>query len=189
MSQANSEDRNSEWSRWLRSAIAGDSVAYSKFLTAITAHLRKSVRRGLPASTAAGGDAEDVVQEIVLAIHLKRHTWDPERPVLPWIMAIARNKSIDAMRRRGRQGEVNLDDFGDTLEAESNEEVTSRGDLETILRTLPERQRAIVEAVAIHGKTAREVADAYDMTEVAVRVTLHRTLKTLSSRFRLEGQL
>lgn len=128
------------------------------------------------------------MQEIILAIHLKRHTWDPGRPVLPWIMAIARNKSIDALRRRGRQGEVNLDDFGDVLESEANEDVTSRGDLETILGTLPQRQRMIVEAIALQGKSARDVAEANGMTEVAVRVMLHRTLKSLSARFASEDR-
>ena len=56
-------------------------------------------------SRAGVGDAdvEDAVQETLLAIHLKRHTWDPEQPLAPWVYAIARHKVVDALRRRGRR--------------------------------------------------------------------------------------
>ncbi len=50
-------------------------------------------------------DIEDVVQEMSLSIHLKRHTWDPEKPVAPWVMAIARNKLIDSLQAARAQAE------------------------------------------------------------------------------------
>jgi RNA polymerase sigma-70 factor, ECF subfamily len=51
----------------------------------------------------------------LLAIHLKRHTWDAAAPLGPWVRAIARNKLIDALRRRGRRVEIPIDDFADFL--------------------------------------------------------------------------
>lgn len=182
-----SEDRNSEWSGLLRQSLKGDSAAYQRFLASVTGYLRKAVGRKLYGNSASIGDAEDIVQDIVLTIHLKRHTWDPERPVLPWIAVIARNKLIDALRRRGRRAEVAIDDLTVDLEAEDSGEASSRGDLEAMLKTLPEKQRAIIEASAIEGRSSRELAESLGMSEVAVRVALHRALKALSNKFRDTG--
>ena len=55
-------------------------------------------------------DVDDVVQETLLAVHLKRHTWDQSKPLLPWVRAVARNKLIDNLRRRGRGTHLPIDD-------------------------------------------------------------------------------
>ncbi|TIW02692.1 MAG: RNA polymerase subunit sigma, partial [Mesorhizobium sp.] len=89
-----------ELSGLLRAAIAGDERAYADFLHRIAALVRGFVRRKI---VQGGVDPEDVVQETLLAIHVKRHTWRPDAPVLPWVYAIARFKLIDAFRRRGRR--------------------------------------------------------------------------------------
>src|SRR5690606_41131913 len=77
----------------MRAALGGDEAAYSDFLHRVAAIVRGSARRKL-ARTGTGIDAEDIVQETLLAIHLKRHTWRPSEPILPWIFAIARYKFI-----------------------------------------------------------------------------------------------
>ena len=56
-----------------------------------------------------------MVQETLLAVHLKRHTWDESQPLLPWVRAIAQNKLIDFLRRRGRRVHVPIDEFSETL--------------------------------------------------------------------------
>ena len=71
----------------LRSAIAGDERAYAEFLERVAALVRGFARRRI---VQGGVDPEDVVQETLLAIHLKRHTWRTDAPELPWIYAIAR---------------------------------------------------------------------------------------------------
>src|SRR5277367_6363609 len=71
------------------------------------------------ASGAPVHQSEDIVQDILFAVHLKRHTWDPNAPFAPWLFAIARNKLIDALRRRGRRIFVNIDDFAETLPGET----------------------------------------------------------------------
>ena len=55
------------------------------------------------------------MQETLLAVHLKRQTWDERQPLLPWVRAIAQNKLIDNLRRRGRRVHVPIDDVSDAL--------------------------------------------------------------------------
>src|ERR1700753_1382408 len=90
----------------MRSAIAGDSAAYHRLLKSVTPVLRAAARRGLARAGQPVDQSEDIVQDILLAVHLKRHTWDANAPFAPWLFAIARNKLIDALRRRGRRGSV-----------------------------------------------------------------------------------
>src|SRR6201985_1363157 len=99
----------------MRSAIAGDSAAYHRLLKAITPVLRAAARRGLARAGPGGGQAAGIVPDLLPAVHLKRHTWDANAPFAPWLFAIARNKLIDALRRRGRRVFVNIDDFAETL--------------------------------------------------------------------------
>lgn len=177
------ESREKTWSMLMRSAIGGDEAAYRRLLTDLSRALRPIVRRGFGGITAAPGDVEDVVQEVMLAIHLKRHTWDQDKAVSPWIMAIARNKMIDGLRRRGRRGEVGIDDMLDTLEAEGTENAIHAYDVDRVLQKLSGRNRDIVQAISIDGHTASDVATRLGMTEVAVRVALHRSLKQLQDAY------
>ena len=60
------------------------------------------------------------MQETLIAIHLKRHTWIETEPFGPWMRAIARHKFIDALRRRGRRVHVPIEDFENLLVAEDD---------------------------------------------------------------------
>jgi RNA polymerase sigma factor (sigma-70 family) len=111
-------EREDEWTGLMRSAISGDSAAYHRLLKAVTPVLRAAARRGLARAGQPVDQSEDIVQDILLAVHLKRHTWDADAPFAPWLFAIARNKLIDALRRRGRRVFVNSDDFAETLQGE-----------------------------------------------------------------------
>src|SRR6516162_1937521 len=122
-------------------AMSGDSAAYHRLLKAITPVLRSAARRGLARAGQAVDQAEDIVQDILLAVHLKRHTWDASAPFAPWLFAIARNKLIDALRRRGRRIFVNIDDFSETLSEEPKAETASVAEVTAQLNTLPQRQR------------------------------------------------
>lgn len=168
----------------MRAALAGDGLDYRRLLEELGGRLRAWARRQCARAALPAGDAEDLVQEVLLAIHLKRGTWDQDRPIGPWIAAIARNKLIDALRRRGRSIQVPLDDVVDTLAADERPDGLERHDVARMLERLKEPQRRIVRSIAMDGAAVREVAAALGMSEGAVRVALHRALKTLARLFR-----
>ena len=179
-------EREQEWSSQMRAALAGDQTAYRNVLQSLTIFLRSEVRRGFARYGRGMADVEDVVQESLLAIHLKRETWRTDEPIGPWVRAIGRNKVIDSLRRSGRRINVPIDDVIDILPAaEPTEHITER-DAEKILGKLNGRQREIVESISINGSSIRETAVKYAITEGAVRVALHRGLAALSKIYRTE---
>jgi RNA polymerase sigma factor (sigma-70 family) len=178
--------REEECAAWMRQALEGDTAAYRQLLQALSGTLRASVRHRFVRAGSGNADVEDVVQDTLLAIHLKRHTWDPSERIGPWIAAIARNKLIDVLRRRGRHLQVPFEDLEDGLFAESSESEGSKADVAAILQQLSERQRAIVRLVSLEGCTCRQAGEHLQMSEGAVRVTLHRTLKALAALYRGE---
>jgi len=175
--------RDTQWSELMRAAIAGDGGAYQRLLTDLSPALRATVRRGLGGTGLSASDAEDVVQEVILAVHLKRHTWDQSKPIGPWIMAITRNKMIDEIRRRGRRTEVPIDGLLDVLEASGQDDAIHAYDAARVLSGLKGKSREIVQSIAIDGATAKDVAQRLGMSEVAVRVQLHRSLKSLADTY------
>jgi RNA polymerase sigma-70 factor (ECF subfamily) len=128
------------------------------------------------------------VQETLLAIHLKRHTWDSSQPLTPWLSAIARNKVIDMMRRRGRRAETDIADFENVLaappEAENVERELERQDALRLLDQLSGKQREAIEAVSIRGESLRDAAKNLGVSEGALRVSVHRGLKALAELYR-----
>jgi RNA polymerase sigma factor (sigma-70 family) len=169
-----------DWAALMRAGLAGDSGAYRRFLIDITPHLRATARSSRRTLRAPDGEIEDVVQEVLLAIHLKRGTWDPSRPIGPWIGAIIRNKIIDTLRRKGWRTHVPIEDVMDTLPAEERAEGLALLDIDSHLATLKRRQQDIVRSISINGDSVRETASRFQMTEGAVRVALHRALKSLA---------
>ena len=176
-----------EWALLMRAAIDGDSAAYRRLLASLTPVLRTVTRRNCARIGLDRGEAEDIVQEVLLAIHLKRHTWDVDRPFGPWIMTIARNKLIDARRRRGNRLTLPIDDLADILTAEGSDEATDRGDLDRLLGGLGERQRDLVRSLSVEGRSVQETAERLKMSEGAVRVALHRAIKALAALYRGNG--
>lgn len=177
-------DGSEDLSALLRMANRGDGQAYRRLLTTVSPWLRGIVRGGLRRAGRSPDECEDIVQEALIAIHLKRHTWDEAQPVEPWLRAIATYKLVDFLRRRGSHGHVAIDDVADVLPAEANADPAQAIDGERLLGGLPDRQRRIVEGIAIEGRSAREVGDALGMTEGAVRVALHRALRSMGDVFR-----
>jgi RNA polymerase sigma-70 factor (ECF subfamily) len=183
LSGARVQDREREWADLMRASIAGDATAYHRLLRDLAYVLRVRIRRMLARARMPVTDAEDIVQEVLLAIHLKRHTWNPRFPIGPWIQAIARNKFVDAMRRRGaRRFELPIDDVAESLPADEEPVASVSGDIDRHVDALPSRQRAVVRAIAVECASIRETARKLGMTEGAVRVALHRGLSALAAR-------
>jgi len=176
--------REDEWTGLMRSGMAGDNAAYHRLLKAITPVLRAASRRGLTRAGQSPDQAEDIVQDILLAVHLKRHTWDVNAPFAPWLFAIARNKLIDALRRRGKRVFVNIDDFAETLPEQPKAETASAAEVTAQLNTLPQRQREVLQSIAVESASIKDTARKFSMSEGAVRVALHRALSSLTAKLR-----
>ena len=166
-------------------ALAGDNEAYAAFLTRSGAHLRAYFRRRLVASP---NDVEDLVQETLLAIHNRRHTWRAAEPLTPWLYAIARYKLIDLLRAQSprRAVEVPLDDgrdegFDAIAEVVEDLAAESRRDVLKLLDQLADRYRLPIVLVKLEGRSIAEAAAATGLSESAVKVGIHRGMKKLAA--------
>jgi RNA polymerase sigma factor (sigma-70 family) len=183
----NSSPREEEWTILMRAAMAGDAHAYRQFLLLVTPHLRSMARSHQRRFNVSDADVEDVVQEVLLTVHLKRGTWDSSRPIGPWLAAIVRNKLVDSIRRRGRSVYVPIEDVIDTLQVEEPSGGHGTDDIDFLLRKLKPRQQHIVRSISLNGCSIQETAGSLRMSEVAVRVALHRALKALAALYRADS--
>ena len=168
----------------MRAALGGDEAAYRRLLADIGRAIRPAIRAALARSRLGDADIEDVVQETLLAIHLKRQTWDASEKLTPWVFTIARYKTIDAMRRRGVRRAEPIEDFEAVLAAPETPDPHQRSDVERLMETLSPRARDIVKSISLEEQSITTTATRLGMTEVAVRVALHRALKSLAAAWK-----
>lgn len=159
-------------------ANAGDEAAYRRFLIRLLPALRNIARAAVARSGLPGADSEDIVQETLMALHKKRHTFDPEQPVAPWIRGIVRHKLLDALRSR-RGIHVPIADFEHILPQPPAETGWTLAEVAKLAARLPGRQRDAVLAVA-QGLSGRAAAARTSMSEGAFRVALHRGIGRLA---------
>nr|WP_274005030.1 sigma-70 family RNA polymerase sigma factor [Burkholderia thailandensis] len=173
------EDGSPDWSMLMACAQLGDRDAYRQLLMSVTPYLRR-----LAARHGVHPDAiEDVVQDILLTVHQVRHTYAPERPFGPWLVSIASRRIVDALRRQGRAAarEMPLDPDHETLPdngANLMEEADARVLRDTLAR-LPLGQREAIRMLKLEEMSLKEAAVASGMTIAALKVAVHRGIKTL----------
>jgi RNA polymerase sigma-70 factor, ECF subfamily len=179
------DGREQAWATAMRAAKRGDAAAYEHLLADVARMVRLAARRRLSQLGLSTAETEDVVQEVLLALHQKRHTWDEGRPILPWVRAIARYKVVDAVRRLIRQRRLHVDapveDWADWLSDEARDPDRTLVAAERALTNLSRREQGVVRAVALEGETIRGTAQRLAMSEGAVRIALHRGLRRLAT--------
>ncbi len=165
-----------QWPAMMARAQAGDKEAYNQLLTAMVPAIRVFVRKKI-------GDqvlVEDVIQETLITIHRVRHTYDPARPLLPWVAAIASARAIDALRQYGRRQEVQDEDAVLNYAAESEGFPQDKHqELSGYLGSLPQRQREMVEFVHLREQSLAQVAEENNLSVSAVKSLLHRAMLSL----------
>ena len=169
------DNRESRWAELFRLGKGGDAASYRAFLTEVTPVLRRIANAR---ATGLTGEVEDIVQETLMAIHTKRHTWRESEPVTPWLYAIARYKAADAWRRRGFPS-VQVDDLCDVLADERSGDLMAARDLGQLLAGIDGRSAGIVRAIGVEGESAGTVGERLGMTEGAVRVAFYRAMQRL----------
>jgi len=156
--------------------LAGDSAAYSALLKRLAEALRTYYRRRL---FQRQHEAEDLVQDVLTAIHVKRATFDTSQKLTVWVYAIAQYKLIDYLRRARRRGvAVSIEDETE-LFSETGDAAAS-ADVETLLAHLPEKQRDAIRLVKLEELSVREAAEKAGISESDVKVSVHRGMKKLS---------
>lgn len=174
-------ERDRQRSEWMRAAQAGDAAAYERLLRDALPLVRALLRR----QGAAAADIEDVAQDVLLTVHRVRHTYDPARPFRPWLAAIVTRRRIDALRRRIRIGRVEVHDAAaheTCADPGANEELEAAragAEVGELLRALPSRQRAAIEALKLRELSLAQAAAESGQTVGALKVNVHRALKTL----------
>lgn len=165
----------------MQAAQGGDGQAYAQLLKKITPRLLQMVRAQRRFLDAA--DIDDIVQEILISLHAVRATYDPRRPFMPWLMAIARNRLADSGRRDARQNahEVQVDELPVTFfEEETNMETYGDPDaLRRAIKTLPPGQREAVEMLKLREMSLKEAAALSGTSTGALKVSVHRAMTKL----------
>jgi RNA polymerase sigma-70 factor (ECF subfamily) len=166
----------------MQRAQGGDGRAYGELLRLVTPRLRQAVQSRRRLQTC---DVEDLVQDILLSLHAARATYDPARPFMPWLMAIARNRIADGARRYVRRAanEVVVGEVPETFAgAGANMLIESYGDREELARAmadLPPGQRRAVELMKLKELSLKEAAVASGMSVGALKVAVHRGMGAL----------
>ena len=160
--------------------LEGNTQAYHEFLSGLSGYLRSFLMRrlsGLP------DEVEDLVQESLLAIHNKRHTYDRRQPLAAWVHAIAKYKLVDFLRGSANRESFNtaLDDETEFFSSSTMEAAEARRDIMKLLDQLPEKQRMPIIHTKLEGFSVEEAAQMTGMSESAVKVGVHRGLKALAA--------
>ena len=167
----------------MRSAQDGDHSAYVQLLEDVTPLLRQTVRRYRHFLQPA--DVEDLVQDILVSLHAVRATFDPGRPFLPWLLAIARNRMADGARRylRRSANEVAVEQLPVTFaEDDANVSGDAYGDPEALrqaMQRLPRGQREAIEMLKLREMSLREAVGATGLSIAALKVAVHRGMNAL----------
>ncbi|MDA9436230.1 RNA polymerase sigma factor [Bradyrhizobium sp. CCBAU 51627] len=160
----------------------GDAAAHRMLLERLSRHLRAYYKGKLAQIGRGATEAEDLVQEAVLAIHAQRHTFDPGEPLTPWLHAIARYKLIDFLRRnRAFMADVPIEEASEVTARDDHLSVESSLDLRRLLKLLPEKMGCAIEAVKVEGLSVAEAARRCRISESSVKVNIHRGLRALAT--------
>ena len=162
-------------------SLNGSAVSYRTLLERLSSRLRAYYKGKLARVGRGATEAEDLVQEVLLAIHLKRHTYDTGEPFTPWVHTIARYKLIDYLRRTRSAASVPIDEGTQVMAQDDNAAAESSHDVRKLLRRLPEKVRCSIECVKLEGRTVAEAAVRCDISESGVKINIHRGLRALAT--------
>ncbi len=171
------------WAQWMGRAQEGDTRLYERLLSELSGMLRDHIANRYPNIR----DSEDAVQTVLIALHKARHTYDPTRPFLPWLMAITRYRCLDIVRKETRLRErevvdeevVSLQPAPEALRPDSTEE---REQVRELLSCLSEKERLVVTLLKVEEKNVKVVAEQTGYTVSNVKVIASRAYKKIRER-------
>lgn len=165
------------------SSLEGESASYRQLLFALSKQLRPYFAGSLARSGRSTAEAEDLVQEALLAIHSRKHTYDPSQPLSPWVYGIARYKLLDYLRRHKNMPERPIEEAYD-VGTSPHVTVEDRMDVQSLLSGLPAQIRTAVQLIKLEGASTSEAAKQVGSSESAVRVNAHRGVKAMMAKLK-----
>ena len=180
-SEPREETQPDRWKRLMLAAQAGQQREYAMLLREAAIFIRAIARRHHRNT----GLAEDVVQETLTSIHRMRHTYEPGRPVEPWIAAIAKARSIDVLRRHTRISKRETGEDTDVLSnhpdrgASTESRLVSESVIADAMANLTDAQREAVRLLKIEELSLAEAASVSGLSVQALKSALHRAMQNL----------
>src|SRR5262252_6093041 len=157
--------------------LGGDEASHKSLLVKLSAYLRAYFKGQLARIGRSPSDVEDLVQETLIALHTRRHTYDRSQPLTPWVYAIARYRLVDYLRRSKRSTTVPLEEAEEVLADDDPSSVESSLDLDQLLARLSPKARQAIQFVKLDGLSVGEAAARSGMSQSAVKVSVHRGLR------------
>ena len=161
--------------------LGGDEASHKSLLMKLSAYLRAYFKGQLARIGRSASDAEDLVQETLIALHTRRHTYDRSQPLTPWVYAIARYRLVDYLRRtKAAKMDVPVEEADGVFAVDDVSAVDSGLDLTKLLAQLTPKMRQAIQFVKLDGLSVSEAAKRAGMSQSAIKVSVHRGLKALS---------
>jgi RNA polymerase sigma-70 factor, ECF subfamily len=175
------KSREHELRTLMIAGLEGDATAHRALLSRLSGHLRAYFKGRLARIGRGPVDAEDLLQEVLIAIHTRRHTYDPSQLLTPWVHAVARYKFLDYLRRtKASIKDVPIENAEEVVAKDDLAGVESAFDLERLMAKVSPKARQAIQHVKIDGLTVSEAAAQSGMSESAVKVSIHRGLRALA---------
>ncbi|HWZ78137.1 MAG TPA: sigma-70 family RNA polymerase sigma factor [Candidatus Sulfotelmatobacter sp.] len=163
------------------SGLDGDGAAHRALLERLSSHLRGYFKQRFARIGHGPTEAEDLLQEALMAIHTRRHTYDRSQPLTPWVYAIARYKFLDYLRRtKASFRDLPIEDATEIMAHDDSGGIDSGLDLERLMSGLSSKARQAIQCVKLDGLSVREAAEKCGMSESAIKVSVHRGLRALA---------
>ena len=166
--------------QWMNESLQGDQTSYHSFLSRVSVMLRGYLTNAMGSHMRTPEKVEDLVQDVLLAIHRKKHLYRTDMPILPWLFAIARYRLIDYVRSEKRR--PSLVEWDDTFDPSDPRQTIALSDenifqIEELLECLSTTQKQILILAKAEGIPLSEIANRFNMSLSAVKVTVHRALR------------
>jgi RNA polymerase sigma-70 factor (ECF subfamily) len=161
----------------------GDQASYRVLLQELSSLLKAYLMKTMNPRLRSKEQVEDLVQEILVSIHRKRDLYSVDRPFLPWVYAIARYRLIDSLRMESRRPEcVQWVDKFESLVSSEMPKFPEEEDGMSLMSDLNEREQQILKLAKVDEIPLEQIAKQKGMSLSAVKVSIHRSLKTLRKK-------
>lgn len=189
LTEASDRETHRGWAALLAAGQRGDTAAYHRFLEAILPFVRAVARQRSHADVLV----EDIVQDALLTVHRVRHTYQPGRPVEPWLATIIARRAIDANRRLGSVERREVSDpvayetFADPT-ANREEASESAEEVARMMAGLTPKQKEAIELVKVKEMTLAEASAVSGQSVGSLKVNVHRAIQRIRRGLKGEGR-